>query len=169
MFTLMSIPNVLVRRSIIDDARVGDLRSPYGQRCVGLAEQRELLIEAPVVKDVAHDDHVRGRQRVGEEVAGVEAEAVTYSSKTGPTGGKSNPPSPNCRIASGFSCSSISPPFPNHSLPMAIVITRQADGLYLAELTPPHGGKCLGVPALRFRRTTSSRRCSTEGVTRRTR
>jgi hypothetical protein len=32
-----------------------------GQRLVGLAEQGELFLQAPVVQDVAHDQHVGGR------------------------------------------------------------------------------------------------------------
>src|SRR5262249_58351288 len=34
----------------------------------------ELLLQAPIVQDVPHDQDVGGRQRVGEEVAGVEAQ-----------------------------------------------------------------------------------------------
>ena len=39
-------------------------------------QQDALLVEIPVVQDVPHHEHVRLGQRVGEEVAGGEAQAL---------------------------------------------------------------------------------------------
>jgi hypothetical protein len=43
---------------------------------VGLAQEHHLLVETPVVEDVAHYEHIDRGQRVLEEVARLEGEAL---------------------------------------------------------------------------------------------
>ena len=56
---------------IVDDRFMNDKRPTCGQGVERLLEQLTLLIEIPVVQDVAHDEHVGMRQRVGEEIPAV--------------------------------------------------------------------------------------------------
>jgi hypothetical protein len=70
MPTLGRKPKMFGTAVVVDEALVADQRPAIGQSAVGLAEQLELLLEAPVVQDLAHDKDLRRRQRAGEESPG---------------------------------------------------------------------------------------------------
>ena len=59
---------------VVDDGVVDDQRPALGQGVIGLAQQSLLLGEIPVVEDVSHDQDVRTRQGIGEEVARIEVQ-----------------------------------------------------------------------------------------------
>jgi hypothetical protein len=69
MLRLIRRPKAFCRRSSSIIAVINDQRAALGQGFVGLADQLFLLIQIPVVDDVAHDIDVHRRQRVGEEIA----------------------------------------------------------------------------------------------------
>lgn len=55
--------------AVVDQRLMGDERAARGQGVIGFAKQHMLLAEIPVVQDMAHDDHIRIGQGVGEEAA----------------------------------------------------------------------------------------------------
>ena len=91
---------------------VDDERAARGQRGVRLARSTSFCVEAPVVEDVAHHEHVGRGQRVGEEVAGVEAQPVGEPERRDVVleeradGGRSKPPPVRCGWASASSTGS---------------------------------------------------------------
>ena len=68
---------------IVNNRIIGDDRPALRKRLKRLAEQRFLLAQIPIMQDVAHNDHVRFRQRVNEEVSSLEHDLVreTVASK----------------------------------------------------------------------------------------
>ena len=43
---------------------------------IGFAQQHFFLFQVPIVQDVAHDQHVRTRKRIGKEASGIKSQSV---------------------------------------------------------------------------------------------
>src|SRR5687767_12559549 len=69
-------PEGILRPVVIDDGLVDNQRAALGQRVMGFFEERQLLLDVPVVQDVPHDEDVRGGERIFEEVPSGEREAA---------------------------------------------------------------------------------------------
>jgi hypothetical protein len=61
---------------VVDHGVVDDQRPARRQHLVRLAHELALRVHAPVVQDVTHHQHVRGRQRLLEHVARIERQPV---------------------------------------------------------------------------------------------
>src|SRR3989442_8057720 len=66
---------------IINERLKDDQGATGGQCLIGLGHQPDLLLEIPVMEDLAHDEHIGGRQWVLEEVARVEAHPLAQSKR----------------------------------------------------------------------------------------
>ena len=64
---------------VIDQGLKHDQSTTVGQRPVRLVEQHALLIEIPVVEDVTHGDHIRGRKRLIKEIARLKLESFAQT------------------------------------------------------------------------------------------
>ena len=57
-------PEGVLRPVIVDDGFVDNQGASLGQRVMGFFEERQLLLDVPVVKDVPHDEDVRRGERI---------------------------------------------------------------------------------------------------------
>ena len=57
-------PEGVLRPIVVDDGFVNNQGASLGQRVMGFLEERQLLLDVPIVKDVPHDEDVRRRERV---------------------------------------------------------------------------------------------------------
>ena len=66
----------VLRAVVVDDAFIDDQRAALGHGIVGFANQHALVVDSPIVQNVAHQNHVGLGQRLLEETAGDEAQAI---------------------------------------------------------------------------------------------
>jgi len=69
-------PERVLSSRIVDDRVVDDERSTVRQCLICTRDQRALLAEIPVMKDMAHDDDVSFGEWITEKVAGLESYTV---------------------------------------------------------------------------------------------
>ena len=70
-------PRRILLSLVVNNRLMDDEATAFRKRLVSLREQRLFLLQVPVVEDMPHHKHVGLWQRVGEEVAGIEPQAVT--------------------------------------------------------------------------------------------
>ncbi len=74
-------PERVVPPLVVDERFNDDQGSAGRQGFIGFAEQHAFVVQAPIVKDAAHDEHVRSRQRIAEKISGAKLHAVFESER----------------------------------------------------------------------------------------